>query len=154
MWRKRSPRKSERLYQFISISPQDRRSVENHLDSLNPTSVANAQGGEHRRRVIVGAYPMVAPSVGKKALNDNETTMLVSAMHSHQTFQSESANNNPVACPFALSVSSSSTTPSSSIRSSARARSWGVSHRDGDDGKSGNTKIALRATITVSVPSM
>lgn len=121
MWRKRSPRKSECLYNLVSIGPED--GAANHLDTLNPTNVANAQGGEHKRRVIVGVYPMVAVNVGKKALNDNEIVMLASATQSHQTFQSESASISPFTSHLVLSVSPSSTKPSSSNRNCARARS-------------------------------
>lgn len=139
---------------FVDVSLEDGEETLIHLEILNPTNVANAQGGEHRRRVIVGVYPMVAHNVGKKILNDSEITMLVSATQSHQTFQSESANINPPACPCVSPISPSSTKPSSFIRNRASASSSGVSHGDGDEGKSGNMKIALKATTTVSVPSI
>lgn len=38
----------------VSVSLEDRKPMQNHRDILKPTSVANAQGGAHRIRVIVG----------------------------------------------------------------------------------------------------
>ena len=43
------------------------------------TKVAKIHGGAQSSNVTVGEYPSVSVSVGKKALNDNETTRLASA---------------------------------------------------------------------------
>lgn len=72
--------------------------------------------GAHNNNVTVVLKPIVALSVGKNALKLNETTMLVSANASHQTFQSVIALTKPAAVPFSVSPSSLRPAKSSSIR--------------------------------------
>ncbi len=58
------------------------------------TRVANAQGGAHKSKVTEVLKPIVALSVGKKALKLRETTSDVRVRASHHTFQSENASIN------------------------------------------------------------
>jgi hypothetical protein len=50
-----------------------------YLLTAKATTVAKTHGGAQSSKVTVGEYPSVAVSVGKKALNDSETTRFVSA---------------------------------------------------------------------------
>ena len=45
--------------------------------TTNTTKVANIQGGAQSKRVVVRPYPSVAVRVGKNALNEAETEMMV-----------------------------------------------------------------------------
>ena len=50
-----------------------------YLLTAKETKVAKIHGGAQSSNVTVGEYPSVSVSVGKKALNDSETTRLASA---------------------------------------------------------------------------
>jgi hypothetical protein len=50
-----------------------------YLLTARAATVAKIHGGAQRSKVTVGEYPSVAVSVGKKTLNDSETTKLVRA---------------------------------------------------------------------------
>ena len=89
-----------------------------YLELNNATIVANIQGGAHNRSVRVRSKPIVALSVGKNALKDNETTMLVNASAIHHTFQSVKARYNP---------DSLDKKPRKSLLSSLLSRRWASS---------------------------
>jgi hypothetical protein len=109
-----------------SSIPAPRECVATHLLTANAAIVAKIHGGAQSNKVTVGEYPSVAVRVGKNALNDNETTRLVSASANQYTLQSPNASKKPVKRDPLRSVSSSSLTPtSSSIRSWASRTSSG-----------------------------
>ena len=70
-----------------------------YLARRNAAAAATMNGGAQSTSVIVLPYPSVALRVGKYALNDKETTLLVMASDNHQTFQSASASLSPWVCP-------------------------------------------------------
>lgn len=102
--------------------------------------------GAHSNRVAVLLKPMVALSVGKNALKLRETTMLVSASASHQTFQSVIALTKPAVLPCSVWPSSPMPAKSSSMRLWASRHSMGLSQLEVVDGKSGRMNIAQIAT--------
>lgn len=53
-----------------------------HLDSNNAAIAATINGGAHSTSVTVVPKPIVALRVGKKALKERETTLLVIAKES------------------------------------------------------------------------
>ena len=75
MWKDLSPVASECLR--IRVSSLSHWSSRVYLVTTNPTKVANIQGGAQSKRVVVRSYPSVAVRVGKNALNEVETIMMV-----------------------------------------------------------------------------
>lgn len=65
------------------------------LETKKAHTAATMNGGATKIRVIVGLNPNVAVRVGKNALKERALTWAVSITASHQTFQSDMANQKP-----------------------------------------------------------
>jgi len=101
----------------------------------------------------VRSKPIVALRVGKNALKERETTMLVSASASQYVFQSFMANMKPDTSWLLEPTSSGMPTSSCSLRVARRVSSR-VRKCEEVLGKSGRMKMEQTATKIVSEPSI